>query len=140
MPLRRAKYPRPAKPISIIAHVEGSGVPIGGGALPRPWMNAAVSKFASLASATMNVRVLVLPGTYGSAIRNDGAPVFDQHALQRRRLKRIPVDSSLERKVGIHHTRIIDVDRISTREGNVGAVEKEAEAIDEVVDELRVFS
>jgi hypothetical protein len=32
------------------------------GALPRPWMNAAVSNSSSLASATMNVSVLVLPG------------------------------------------------------------------------------
>src|SRR3984885_334451 len=60
---RRATYPSPKKPINIIAQVEGSGVPIGGGALPRPWMNASVSSAESRASPTMNVRVFVLPGT-----------------------------------------------------------------------------
>jgi hypothetical protein len=79
-------------------------------------------------------------GNDGSAIRNNGAPVFDQHTSQRRRLVRCAVDSTIGRIPCVHHIRIVDVDRISIRERDIRPIEKQAKAVDEIADVARVFS
>ena len=88
----------------------------------------------------MNVSVLpVLPGITAPPYVSDSTPVLDQHALLRRRLELCPVVPAIVRKGGIHKERVIDVDWISPRKRDVGAVEEKAKPVDKLADENRVF-
>ena len=130
---RHRANPRPSKLEPSRTRLAGSGVLIGGGALPRPWMNAVVSKTMSLASAIMNVSVLpVLPGVTAPPYVTTALPFWTNTPCSGVVWNCVPGFPPLSRKGGIYHERAIDVDWISPRKRDVGAVEKKAKPVDKL--------